>query len=208
MGTHGTRVTEVRPSIDRQLAYSRLIERNGIAVSRYELDRQDAEYRARIARSAEDPAQSLQRRHNDNLLAKRRAEMMVEDVVNTLQFDLSRREYRHGVPMIVVSFAARPGASPVTREGRVARAFRGELWIEEASRELTDVKAVAVDDVSFGGFVARIYEGMEATVEREQIEPGVWMPTRLTLSGDVRALFRKARIDHVVEWFDYKRMPQ
>jgi hypothetical protein len=42
--------------------------------------------------------------------------------------------------------------------------------------------------------------------ERKQIEPGVWMPTRLTLTGNVRALFRKAHIDYVVEWFDYHRV--
>jgi hypothetical protein len=33
------------------------------------------------------------------------------------------------------------------------------------------------------------------------------MPTRLTLTGDVRALFRKAKIDHVIEWFDYRTTP-
>ena len=42
--------------------------------------------------------------------------------------------------------------------------------------------------------------------ERREIEPGVWMPTRLTLRGDVRAIFRKALIDYVVEWFDYRRV--
>ena len=83
--------------------------------------------------------------------------------------------------------------------------FKGQVWIDEASREVRHVSAIATDDVSFGGFIAKIYEGMEAIVDREEIEPGVWMPVRLRLSGDVRALFRKARIEHVVEWFDYRR---
>jgi hypothetical protein len=33
------------------------------------------------------------------------------------------------------------------------------------------------------------------------------MPTKLTLTGEFRALFRRARIDHVVEWFDYRKSP-
>jgi hypothetical protein len=33
------------------------------------------------------------------------------------------------------------------------------------------------------------------------------MPTRVHLSGDVRALFRKTKIDYVVEWFDYTKIP-
>jgi hypothetical protein len=69
------------------------------------------------------------------------------------------------------------------------------------------VRAVAIDDVAFGGFVAKVYEGMEASIERKEIEPGLWMPTRLTLSGNFRAIFRKARIDHAVEWFDYHLVP-
>ena len=69
------------------------------------------------------------------------------------------------------------------------------------------LEGVAGDDVSFGGFVAKVYEGTKAVVVRQEIEPGVWMPTRLTLTGDVRALFRRAKLDHVVEWFDYRRVP-
>jgi hypothetical protein len=68
------------------------------------------------------------------------------------------------------------------------------------------VDAVAVDDVSFGGFIAKLYEGTRALVDRREIDHGVWMPTRVKLSGDVRALFRKAKVEYLVEWFDYKRM--
>lgn len=206
MGTGGTRLTEVRPSPNPQLTYRRVIERNGIAVSKYEVDRQDADYRGRVRRfeRAAAGADGAERREHDELLARRRAQMMLDDVVDTLQFRVERREYRNGRPAIVVTFAARPGARPVTREGRAARVFEGVLWIDEASRELTDVRAVAKHDVSFGGFIAKIYQGTTAVVERHEIEPGVWMPTLLTLSGDVRALFRRTKIDHRVEWFDYR----
>lgn len=204
MGTGGTRVFEVRPSTNPKLVYRREIERNGVAVSPEELARQDAEHRARTERYEEELDRNPERERNEDLLAKRRAQMMIDDVVNTLQFELVRREYRNRRPVIVVSFEAKRDARPVTKEGRIAKAFRGELWIDERSHELINLKAVAVDDVSFGGFIAKIYEGTEAIIERREIEAGVWMPTRLSLSGDVRALFRTAHIDHVVEWFDYR----
>ena len=206
MGTGGTRVFEVRPSPNPKLVYRREIARNGVPVSREELERQDAEFRARTQRYEDELDRDPERQRNEDLLAKRRAQMMIDDVVNTLQFELVRREFRNGKPVIVVSFAAKPDARPITREGRVAKAFRGELCIEEISRELTNLKAIATDDVSFGGFVAKIYEGTEAVVERHEIERGVWMPTRLTLTGDIRALFRKAHLEHFVEWFDYRRI--
>ena len=202
MGTGGTRVTEVRPHANPQLTYRRVIERNGVPVSQHDLDRQDAEHRARVASVQRDAAGA----DDDDRLARTRAQLILDDVIKTLQFELDRRELRHGKPVIVVTFAAKPNARPQTREGRLARVFAGSIWIDEASREVIDVRAVATDDVSFGGFVAKVYEGTEAVVERREIETGVWMPIRVTLSGDVRALFRKTRIDHVIEWYDYRSM--
>ena len=211
MGMGGTRVTEVRPSADPRLTYRRVIERNGVPVSRFELDRQDAEYRARVAEVRRETAvadpDAEERRRQDERLAQRRAQMLVDEVVNILQFDLVRREIRDGRTAIVIAFTRRPDARPSTREGRLARVFAGHLWVDEATREVMHVEAVAGDDVSFGGFVAKVYEGTKAVVVRQEIEPGVWMPTRLTLTGDVRALFRKAKIDHIVEWFDYRSTP-
>lgn len=211
MGTGGTRVTEARPSADPRLTYRRVIERNGAPLSQFELDRQDAEYRVRAAQVTRDAAgadaDDRQRRERDELLARRRAQMVIDDVVNTLQFDLVRREVRDGRPAIVISFAARPNARPTTREGRLVKVFTGHLWVDEATRELIYLEGVAGDDVTFGGFVAKVYKGTRAVVVRQEIEPAVWMPTRLTLTGDVRALFRKAKIDHIVEWFDYRRIP-
>lgn len=202
MGTGGTRLLEVRPSADPRLTYRRLIERNGMPVARAELDRQDRDYQERAVRIQRDRDSGA-----DDLLARRRAQMALDDVVNALRFDLVRRESYEGRTAIVVAFAAAPGARPVTREGRVARAFKGHIWIEEASREVMHVSAVATDDVAFGGFIAKIYQGMEAVVDRQAVEPDVWMPVRLKLSGEVRALFRRAKIEHLVEWFDYRSMP-
>ena len=208
MGTGDTRVVEVRPSPNPQLTYRRVLERNGVPVSQLELDRQDADYHARLARleraySASDAA----RREQDELLARRRAQMTIDDVLNTLQFDLVRRERRDGRPAIVVAFSASPNARPMTREGRIAKAFKGHVWIDEASHEVTYLSGVATDDVSFGGFIAKIYEGTEATVDRREIEPDVWMPSSVSLKGTVRALFRTAQIDYRIEWFDYRRTP-
>ncbi len=208
MGTGDTRVLEVRPSADPRLTYRRVIERNGVPVSKAELDRQDREYQERSARIERESAGGTARaRDGDDLLARRRAQHTLDDVLKTLRFELVRREPYNGRPAIVVAFAAAPDARPVTREGRIARVFKGQVWIDEASREVMHVAAVATDDVSFGGFIAKIYEGMEAVVDRQAIEPDVWMPVRLKLSGGVRALFRKANIEYLVEWSDYRSLP-
>ncbi|HJU41330.1 MAG TPA: hypothetical protein VJ691_00895 [Vicinamibacterales bacterium] len=209
MGMGGTRITEVRPSADPRLTYRRIIERNGAPVPALELARQDAEYRERVAQLKRESADANdeKRRQQDEQLARRRAQMVVDDVVNTLQFDIVRREFRDGRRAIVIAFSGRPTARPSTREGRLAKVFAGHVWVDERTREVVYLEGVARDDVSFGGFIAKVYEGTKAVVVRRPIEAGVWMPTRLTLTGDVRALFRRAKIDHAIEWFDYRIAP-
>jgi hypothetical protein len=46
------------------------------------------------------------------------------------------------------------------------------------------------------------------TLVRERVESDTWLPTSIRLSGEGRAmLVRKLRVDHLIEWFDYRRAP-
>ena len=103
LGTGDTLVAEVRPAPDPRLTYRRVLERNGVALSKAELDRQDAAYRSRIARLArEDVSPDAARTLRDDQLARQRAQLVFDDVVNALQFDVVRREFLGGKPAIVV----------------------------------------------------------------------------------------------------------
>src|SRR5918999_2908345 len=83
MGTGDTRVLEIRPSPNPQLTYKRVIERNGKPVSQQELDRQDADYRAHVAqverRAADANADETGRREQEDVLARRRAQLVIND---------------------------------------------------------------------------------------------------------------------------------
>lgn len=210
MGRGDTRLMQVYPSPNPQMTYRRVIERNGQPVTEADLAEQDQEYRQRVAelqrRLAREDADDRRQRERDEFVARTRAQRMIDDVIASIQFDVARREVRNGVPTIVITFAGKPDAVPLTREGRIAKVFKGNAWVHEAAREVMYVEAVATHDVTFGGFIAKLYEGTNAVLERREVEAGVWMPTRVKLTGQARALFRKAKIDYEIEWFDYKRM--
>ncbi len=212
IGTGGTRVSEVYPSANRQLRYRRVVERNGVAVGSQELAEQDRQYRTRAAdvqrRLVNENVDERRRREAGSARARQRGQRRVDDVVDALQFRVEGRTVYEGVPAIVVSFTARPGARPDTREGRTAQRFAGTAWIHEAAREVMRVEAKSIDDISFGfGLVAQLGEGTEATLTRRPIERDLWMPTRLTLKGQGRAaLFRTLVIDFTIDWFDYRRL--
>jgi hypothetical protein len=133
----------------------------------------------------------------------------VADTADALELTLDRRERRNGRDVIVVTFSPKPNAQPQTREGKLARLFRGTIFVDEADAEVVRVEAVAVDDISYGlGVVARLNKGATVTLVRERVDGDTWMPTSIRFAGDGRAmLFRKLHVDHLIEWFDYRRAP-
>jgi hypothetical protein len=180
LGTGDIHVYEYTPGPTPQVAFRRLVERNGAPVTDAKVERQ--ERRPQTGRS-------------------------IEDVVNTLRFTIDRREHRDGRDTIVVQFEPRPNADPQTRQGRVAKVLKGTIWIDEASREVMRMEGTAMEDVSYGlGIVARINKGAALTVTRERVDGDVWLPTSVRMKGNGRALLvRKMSIDYFLEWFDYKR---
>jgi len=133
----------------------------------------------------------------------------LEEVWSVLDFELDRREIFEGRPAVVVTFTPRQGAEATTRQGKLARAFSGEAWVDEETREVRHVEATTVETISYGwGVLARLGKGTVATLEREPVGGGVWMLTSVRLTGSGRALFwlRRLTIDYEIEWFEYRRL--
>ena len=213
IGTEGTSLFEVYPSATRRLTYRRLISRDGVPIDAQELAKQDREYLERAAdvqrQLAAEDADGRPSREEDVEQARQAGGNRVEDIVGTLQFQVEGRTVYEGVPAIVVSFTPRPGAKPSTREGRMAQRFVGTAWIHEAAAEVMHVEATSIDSLSFGfGLLARLGTGTEATLTRQAVEPGLWMPTQITLKGTGRAalFLRRLVIDFAIDWFDYHRL--
>jgi hypothetical protein len=183
-----TSAYQVMPSPDGAFVERTLVERNGEAVVNGETTRR-----------------AVRRRQGGR---DRRA--VVDDVVATLEFTLDRRELLQGRNTIVVAFAPRPTARPDTDEGKMAKSFRGHIWVDEMLHEVVRVESTAIETLSFGlGMVARLGRGATVVLTREQVVPGSWQPTSIRFAGEGRAmLFRKLHVDHVIEWFNYKRIGQ
>src|SRR4051812_12192604 len=92
IGTDGTVVYAVTPGPEPGVLLRTLLEEDGVAVKDAKPERQERRERA--------PARSA-----------------VDDVVETLNFVMDRREVRDGRDTIVVTFAPKPEAHPQTREG-------------------------------------------------------------------------------------------
>jgi len=54
---------------------------------------------------------------------------------------------------------------------------RGYLWIDEDAAQLARAELEVTDDISIGGFLAKVYKGSHLVQERYEISPGLWFPT-------------------------------
>ena len=182
IGTGGVELYEVTPGPSPSVYFRRLLERDGKKVADSKPERQERR-------------------------ARPQGRSVVDDTVATLRFSIDRRERVNGRDTIVVRFEPRPEARPETREGRMAKAFKGQIWVDEEAREVVRAEATAMDNLSYGfGLLARLNEGTVVTLTRAPAEGGIWLPTSIRFKGQGRALlFRSLNVDHVIEWFDYRR---
>jgi hypothetical protein len=137
-----------------------------------------------------------------------RGKSVVDDVAAMLDVKIDRRDRFDSRDAIVLTFTPKRDAEPRTREGRLARGFTGEIWIDELAREVVKVDARAIDDLSFGyGVLGRLNKGATVMVRRQPIDANLWLPVSIRFDGEGRALlFRKLTINFAVDWYDYRRV--
>jgi hypothetical protein len=183
IGTGAVHVYDVTPGGQPGVVFRTLLEKDGVMVPNAKSEREERRGRGQSQSS-------------------------MDDVVNTLDFVIQRREAVDGRDAIVVTFAPKPGARPQTREGKMAKLFTGSIWIDESAQEVVRVEATAIDSMSFGlGMIARLNEGTRVALRRQPVEGGLWLPTSVRFVGAGRAMvFRKLTVDYAVDWFDYREL--
>jgi hypothetical protein len=82
-----------------------------------------------------------------------------------------------------------PAYKPSSRTAGILSKVRGFVWIDKPSGQVARLEAEVTGDVSFGGFLGKIYKGSRFFQERYEVEPGVWLPSFTAYDFDGRKLF-------------------
>jgi hypothetical protein len=209
MGTGPEMVYEVYPHPNDELTYKRLVERDGRPLTPAEIQEQDRAYRERLA----DWERRMAREGNsDRLLRLRKAqeerlkdEARAREALEMFDFAIAGRDIREGEPAIIITFTPKADIHPRSREGRIASAFAGRVWVHEFEYEVMHVEAKAISDVSFGfGLIGRLHKGTTAVFTRRRID-GVWLPVQTDFEGTGRALVvRKVSFDYARTYYGYQ----
>jgi hypothetical protein len=99
-----------------------------------------------------------------------------------------------------------PGYKATSRSTAIFAKVKGFLWIDQQAGQLARVEVEVTDDISVGGFLAKVYKGSHLMQERYEMAPGLWFPTYSQYDFDGRRLFVSFAIHERTHYSQYRRI--
>ncbi len=178
--------------------YQRLIEKNGQALTekeRKEEEKRESKFKEKIAKR-EDPTGDEENGFSLN-----------QDLVGRFDFSLEGVEEVDGRSNYVLAYKPKEGKLPVKR--RIDRALNkaeGRIWVDQESYEVSRIEFILKEKVKlWWGLIGSIQE-VKGTVQRQEVDPGVWFPTGFDLHLKGRIFFRSLHSRQKVRWSEFDRV--
>jgi hypothetical protein len=155
--------------------------------------------------TAETPAE--RQRHMEDAEKRRRREFaFLSEIPELLDLRLEPDSTVDGRSVWVVSGAPRPGAKAKSGDAKMLLKVRGRLWIDKATYQWARVEAETTDTISWGLFLARLNPGAKMIFEQTELNPELWFPKRLRLTGSGRVgLVKRLAQEDEIEWSNYRK---
>ena len=108
-----------------------------------------------------------------------------------------------------VVFKPNPHFRPPSREGKVLQQMAGELWIDTRMKRLASISGQLINEVKFGGgLLGHLEKGGQFIVKRDEIAPGDWEITEMTVNMHGKALlFKNICVQQKELHSDFERLP-
>lgn len=152
-------------------------------------------------RRAESPAQKRRR------FAKEESERAyMKEVADAFDFRITGEANLPTGKAWVIEARPRAGFTPRTRYGRMFRAMRGTLWVDQRDLEWVKADAVAEAPVSFAFFIARLAQGSHIVLEQMRLPDGTWVPKHVAARASATTfLFFHHRFDDDITYSGYRK---
>ena len=162
-----------------------------------------------ITKRRNEPEHERQKRIAKYDKERSRDHQMLQEMVSAFEFHITGEAHVDGHPCWVLDAEPRPDYQPSSREGRVLKGMKGQLWIDKASNQWVKVHAEVVKPVSFFGFLAKVGPGTEFDLEQAPVAGGVWLPKQFNVRVNASALgFLNQDSVENDSYRDYQPMPQ
>jgi hypothetical protein len=136
---------------------------------------------------------------------KDRAEL-IEATRTAFLYTFIAREPRADRMLAKYSMEPNPAYKATSRATSIFAKVRGFVWIDEAAAQLARVEVEVTDDISIGGFLAKIYKGSHLMQERYEMVPGAWLASYSQYDFDGRRLFVSFGVHERTFYSQYRRI--
>ena len=99
-----------------------------------------------------------------------------------------------------------PAYKATSRATSIFSKVRGYLWIDDDAEQLARAEIEVIDDISIGGFLARVYKGSHLMQERYEMAPGLWFASYSQYDFDGRRLFVSFSMHERTLYSQYRRI--
>ena len=202
---------EVYPSLDEDMAYERLISKDGRLLDAAELDEQDRKYKKKADARARKLAGERKNEQEDRLAKEaeesRKERETIEDLLKLYEFTLLRREMIDSHSAIWIEFTPKSQYRPQTKDGHILKKLRGRALVSDSDYQIIRVDVELNEDLSFGlGLLARMHKGATLRFMRRKINNEIWLPAEFELIGSARVLLLKQlRVESTSFFSEYKK---
>jgi hypothetical protein len=186
--------------------YTRLLERDGKALSAEEQKKEEEKLRKRTAeRQAESEAE-----YNKRIAARetnrQKQREFLNEIPEAFDFKLVGEDQIDGRAVWIIEANPRPGYKPRASKAQIFQKFRGKLWIDKLDYEWVKAECESIDTVSFGFFLARLGKGARLTFEQVRLNDEVWLPKRMHIRYDARLALLKHQVGELEQtMYNFKK---
>lgn len=131
---------------------------------------------------------------------------LIEATHSAFIFTFVDQEPRDGRMLAKYRMEPNPKFKSTNRATSIFAKVKGFVWVDEKSSELARVEGEVTDDISFGGFLAKVYKGSRFMQDRYEMAPGLWLPSFTQYDFDGRKFFSSFSVHEKTFYSGYRKI--
>ena len=131
---------------------------------------------------------------------------LIEATHGAFIFTYAAQESRDGRLLAKYRMMPNPKFKSANRATSIFAKVKGFVWVDETAHELARVEGEVTDDISLGGFLAKVYKGSRFMQDRYELAPGLWLPSFTQYDFDGRKFFSSFSVHEKTFYSAYKKI--
>jgi hypothetical protein len=186
--------------------HERLIRRDGNPLLPAEKRKHEEKLNRVIEKRSKETETEKAKRLAEAEKARRKSREFLQKIPEAFTLHLIGEETLAGNETWVVEAIPNPAFRPYDRDTKRLTKLKGKLWISKADYEWVKLQAETIENISFGGVIARMNKGAVLEFEQTRVNDEVWLPSRVHVNFDARlALVKSLRRAIDISFSDYRK---